>query len=177
LKYTLLGMNSMSGNIVKKRMDNVKNGDLESDKVKQLVGKFTTVYEEGGKVADKVSDIMVKKVITISPDKSLVDAAQLMEKKKIGGLVVVENEKLAGIITESDFVKIAAVSCDVKSAKVKDFMRKQVVTCGPTTPAISAFVFMKNKGIRHLPIVEKGKPVGIITMRNLITKGKMLLFF
>jgi CBS domain-containing protein len=118
-----------------------------------------------------VQDIMCKPVITVDVDCSLLDAAKLMRKKDIGSLIVVENDKPQGIITESDFVKITIKGVDVKSTKVKDVMSKPLITCGPKMALLDLVTLMQRKRVRHIPVVEKGKLVGIITSLDLAWYG------
>jgi len=119
---------------------------------------------------------MNKEVATAKPDDQLVVAAKTMLERKIGCVVVVEREKIVGIVTESDLVKCAASGHDPNRTLVKDIMRRPAVTCTPQAPVEEAYAHMRKNNIRHLPIVDKdGAVVGIVTMKDLISFGKLIL--
>ena len=122
-----------------------------------------------------VREIMVTDVATTSPESTLAEAAKIMEDRKIGSLVVIDRERVVGILTERDFLRMAAKGYDSRNAKVLDGMSKPAVTCEPTTTITEAFVLMRTHGVRHLPVIEKGRLVGIVSLRDLISVGKLLL--
>jgi CBS domain-containing protein len=128
------------------------------------------------RILDQIEEIMNKEVATAKPDDQLVVAAKTMLERKIGCVVVVEQEKLVGIVTESDLVKCAASGHDPNRTLVKDIMRSPAVTCTPQAPVEEAYAHMRKNNIRHLPIVDKdGAVVGIVTMKDLISFGKLIL--
>jgi len=118
-------------------------------------------------------EIMSKKVITISKDKTVHDAARLMKRHDIGALPVVEDEKLIGIITESDiFKKIVAKNLLPSKITVKSFMTKKVVTAPPDIKVheIDGLLFTNN--IRRILIVDdKRKVIGIVSASDLIRQA------
>jgi CBS domain-containing protein len=116
----------------------------------------------------KVNEIMVRKVITAKPETSLTDVARSMHKNRIGSIVIVQNERPVGILTESDFIKLVARGTDMKNAAVEDFMHRDVVTCEPAVTVVDALMIMRSEKLRHLPVVKRGKLVGIISIRDLI---------
>ena len=119
---------------------------------------------------------MNKEVATAKSDDQLVVAAKTMLERKIGCVVVVEREKIVGIVTESDLVMCAASGHDPNRTLVKDIMRSPAVTCTPQAPVEEAYAHMRKNNIRHLPIVDKdGAVVGIVTMKDLISFGKLIL--
>jgi len=128
------------------------------------------------RILDQIEEIMNKEVATAKPDDQLVVAAKTMLERKIGCVVVVEREKIVGIVTESDLVKCAASGHDPNRTLVKDIMRSPAVTCTPQAPVEEAYAHMRKNNIRHLPIVDKdGAVVGIVTMKDLISFGKLIL--
>lgn len=128
------------------------------------------------KILDQIEEIMNKQVATAKPDDQLVTAAKMMLERKIGCVVVVENDKVVGIMTESDLVKCAASGHDPNRTLVKDMMKSPPVTCTPQAPVEEAYAHMRRNSIRHLPIVDKdGALVGIVTMKDLISFGKLIL--
>jgi CBS domain-containing protein len=128
------------------------------------------------RILDQIEEIMNKEVATAKPDDHLVDAAKTMLERKIGCVVVVEREKVVGIVTESDLIRCAASGLDPNQKLVKDVMKSPAVTCTPQAPVEEAYAHMRKNNIRHLPIVGKdGTLVGIVTMKDLILFGKLIL--
>jgi CBS domain-containing protein len=116
----------------------------------------------------KVSEIMVRKVITATPTASLMEVARLMRKSRIGSVIIVKDHKPVGILTESDFIKLVARGTDMKSAEAQDFMHRNIVTCEPSLTVIDALMVMRAEKIRHLPVVKTRRLVGVISIRDLI---------
>ena len=128
------------------------------------------------RILDQIEEIMNKEVATAKPDDLLVTAAKTMLERKIGCVVVVEREKVVGVVTESDLVRCAASGHDPNHTLVKDLMKSSPVTCTPQAPVEEAYAHMRRNNIRHLPIVDKsGMLVGIVTMKDLISFGKLIL--
>lgn len=128
------------------------------------------------RILDQVQEIMTKPVATAKPDDALVSTAKTMLEKKIGCVVVVENEKVVGIVTEGDLVRCAALGHDPNRTRVKEIMKSPPVTCGPQARVEEAYALMRRNHIRHLPIVGKDEGLlGIVTMKDLISIGKLIL--
>lgn len=115
-----------------------------------------------------VKDIMVKPVKTIDYNKKVKDAAALMKKYGKGSLIVVKNKKPIGIITADDIVyKIVAKNIKPDSVKVKDVMSSPLITTTPDTTCVDAAKKMRRNNIKRLPVVDKGKLVGIISIDDI----------
>ncbi len=125
----------------------------------------------------RVRDIMIRNVITAKPTTSLRDVARLMFKNRIGSVIVVNGNRVAGVLTESDFIRLAARGIDMKEAVANDFMTRNVVTCDPSITVIDALMIMRTERIRHLPVVKKGKLVGILSIRDLIAATQLSSFY
>ena len=112
------------------------------------------------------------KVITIGKSNSIKAAAEKMHKAKIGCLIVIdENEKFVGLLTERDIANRVAVSLeDIEKITVERIMTARVVSCQPGTPAGKAREIMTANKIRHLPIVENEEVVGILSVRDLMAQ-------
>lgn len=111
---------------------------------------------------------MVKDVITISKDKTAYDAAILMSNNEIGSVIVVEDDKIIGIVTERDLVrKVCAKLLPSNKVLIKDIMSKPVITGEPDLEPEAAVQRMLNNKVRRLPIVEDGRLVGIVTITDL----------
>ena len=127
------------------------------------------------KILDRVEEIMTRHVSTAKPDDTLITAAKMMLDRRIGCVVVVDQEKVVGILTESDMVKCAAKGHDPNRTLVREVMNSPPVTCNPEAPIEEAYAHMRRNHIRHLPIVQEGVLVGIVTMKDLVSVGKLIL--
>ncbi len=116
-----------------------------------------------------VSDIMHAKVRTADAEDTFADVAKVMRSNGISSVVVLEKgKKLAGIVTERDIVNLVAAGGDPHSVKVAHGMtRRGLETVGPKVDIAEAADKMVSLNIRHLPVVDRGKVVGIISIRDL----------
>ncbi len=114
--------------------------------------------------------ITKKKVVTVSPKDSVVKAARLMERKNVGSVVVIQNKKPVGIITDRDIaIRVVAKKADVNSTLVEDVMTNDIVTGNDGQRAAELATVMHEHGIRRIPIVGKrGELTGIITLDDLL---------
>lgn len=118
--------------------------------------------------ASVVRDIMTKEIVTIDGDSTALEAAKLMTEKGISSVFIVRDGNPIGIVTERDFIKkICAKELAVSQVKVGDIMSKILTTASPDTPIEVAVQRMVNHKIRRLPIMEREKIVGIITVTDL----------
>ena len=113
--------------------------------------------------------------VTVKPDTTVKEAAELMLKKKIGNCIVVD-EKPIGIITESDILK-KVVAKDIKASEVnvEKIMKTPLIIIDPYINLEEAMKTMSRCDIRRLPIVENGQLIGIITVKDIIRLSPMLL--
>lgn len=115
----------------------------------------------------KVSEIMTNATVTDSTGVSLADAASRMWKMQTGSLLVMDGDALLGIVTERDLLRVVAQGLDPKAVALEDVMRREVISCSPQTTLKEAANIMATKWIRHLPVVENGAVVGILSQRDL----------
>lgn len=115
----------------------------------------------------QVKDIMHPDVKTASPDETYADVAALLHEHAISSVVVMNGDRLAGIVTERDLVNLVAEGGDPKTTKVADRMTTEVDTVDPKTDIADAAEHMARLRIRHLPVVEGQGVVGIISIRDL----------
>jgi CBS domain-containing protein len=127
------------------------------------------------RILDQIQEVMTKQVATAKPDDPLITAAKTMLQRKIGCVVVIDQDKVVGIVTESDLVRCAALGHDPNHTLVKEIMTSPGVTCTPDAPVEEAYAHMRRNKIRHLPIVDDGRLLGIVTMKDLISFGKLIL--
>jgi CBS domain-containing protein len=125
----------------------------------------------------KVHEIMVRNVITARPQTNLTEIARLMRKHRIGSVIIVRSRKPVGILTEGDFIKLVARGTDMKRSRAENFMNRNVVTCNPSITVIDALMAMRSEKIRHLPVVMKGRLVGVISIRDLIAATQFTSFY
>lgn len=117
----------------------------------------------------KIRDIMVAPVITISPNESILDAANLMNREEIGSLVVIEDKRVVGILTERDIlVRVVGENRIPEETLVKEVMTRPVTTIDASASLRDAVKLMVLKRIKKLPVMDGDKLVGIITMTDLI---------
>jgi CBS domain-containing protein len=115
----------------------------------------------------KVSEIMTKAAVTDGADDTLAEAAARMWSAQTGSLLVMEGDHMLGIVTERDLLRSVANGLNPTEVPLKDVMRTEVITCGPQTSLKEAARVMATKWIRHLPVVEGGRVVGILSQRDL----------
>ncbi len=116
----------------------------------------------------KVGEIMHTDVITASAGDTFADVAKLMRLNGISSVVVLDGRKLAGIVTERDIVNLVAAGGDPHGVKIALGMtRRDFETVTSKTDIAEAAEHMANRNIRHLPVVDSGKVVGIISIRDL----------
>lgn len=115
-------------------------------------------------LADKPAE-----VFAVAPETPVVEAIRLMAAKSIGAVLVLRGETLAGILSERDYARKVVLqgrsSADTPASAI---MTAQVVTVGPDTPVTACMQLMTERRIRHLPVVEGGQVVGVISIGDLV---------
>jgi CBS domain-containing protein len=114
-----------------------------------------------------VGDHMTRGLLTIASDASLGDAAAKMAERGVGAVVILEGDAIAAILTERDVMKAVGAGKD-GSASVADWMTRHPDTIEPGDTTDHAASLMIHGGFRHLPVVEEGKVVGIVSIRDLM---------
>ena len=108
-----------------------------------------------------------KKLLTAPPDTSVAKACALMAKRNVGAVIVVKNEALIGIFTERDVVfRVVAQHRDPEATPLVEVMTTAPKTVGPDASYGYALLVMQENGFRHMPVIENGKPIGIVSSRN-----------
>lgn len=119
-----------------------------------------------------VNDILRVKgheVVTVSPESTVIDASRLMNQAGIGGVVVVESEKVVGVFTERDVLRrVVSDQRDPTKTPVSDVMTRDVVTVRPDTTLAGCSSLITAKRIRHIPVVDDGGMCGIITSGDIL---------
>ncbi len=117
-----------------------------------------------------ILDLKGRDVTTITPDKTLGDAASLLSQHKIGALVVTgADRRVTGILSERDIVKaVSAGGAAALEEKITARMTREVITCGPQDTMTELMGHMTAGRFRHLPVVENGRLVGIISIGDVV---------
>ncbi|HYT79941.1 MAG TPA: CBS domain-containing protein [Actinomycetota bacterium] len=115
----------------------------------------------------RVSEIMTNAAVTDQPDDTLSEAASKMWRQQTGSLLVIDGEDLVGILTERDVLKAVATGVNLTDTRISEVMTKDLVTVGPQTSLREAAKIMADRWIRHLPVMDGGKLVGVVSQRDL----------
>jgi CBS domain-containing protein len=108
-------------------------------------------------------------VWSIAPDATVFDAIQTMSDKNIGALLVMEGGKLVGILTERDYTrKIALKGKSSKQTAVKEILSGQIIQVNPASTVEECMHLMTDHRVRHLPVIEGDKVVGVISIGDLV---------
>ena len=121
---------------------------------------------EGPSSVTSVGDVMSRNLLTVAPEATLVEAASAMTGRSVGAALVVAGERLVGILTERDILR-AVASGEIGGA-VADWMTRGPETVDADETAQQAGVVMIHGGFRHLPVLDDGVPVGIVSIRDLM---------
>jgi CBS domain-containing protein len=109
------------------------------------------------------------KIYSISPDRKIFEALQLMAEKEVGALLVLDGESLVGIISERDYArKVALEGKSSKECLVREIMSPNVIYVEVDTTTDECMALMVNKKVRHLPVYEKGKLAGVISIGDVV---------
>ncbi len=115
-----------------------------------------------------IGDLMTPNPITIAPETSVTKAAQIMAEKNISCLLIEENNQLTGILTSGDLTHRVVAAGRPLDTPVRDVMTAKPFTLGPDALGFDALMVMMERSHTHLPVVENGKLVGILTNTNLV---------
>jgi CBS domain-containing protein len=114
-----------------------------------------------------VREVMSSGLHYVSPSTTVGEAVALMARHRIGSTLVLEGSRLVGIFTERDVVRALSQSHDAPAHEVSSWMTSSPMTVTPEEPAASALQMMLDHNFRHLPVVEGGDVVGIVSIRDL----------
>lgn len=114
-------------------------------------------------------DTKSPEIHSISPDAPVIDAIRLMAERRIGALLVMEGTRLTGMLSERDYArKIVLQGRSSKDTPVRDIMTAEVVSVTPQHNTDQCMQLVTDSRIRHLPVVEDGKVIGLISIGDLV---------
>jgi CBS domain-containing protein len=116
----------------------------------------------------QLRDVMTDRVVTVRSTASVIDASKAMSDNDIGDVVVVEDGTVSGILTDRDIVvRAIATGSDPAGTQVGDVLSGKVQTLSPDDSVADAVRMMRDDAIRRIPVVEDGRPVGIVSIGDL----------
>jgi citrate synthase len=125
--------------------------------------------------AGTVGDLMSHPVVTVSPTDTVAEAAARMAGKQVGSVVVTdEADRAVGILTERDLIKVASVGHDPNAATVGEYMTPDPDVVSSATTTDEAFQSLSTHSYRHIPVVDDGKLVGIVSLRDLMRISQII---
>lgn len=107
-------------------------------------------------------------VFSVTPDTTIFDCLKLMTEKKIGSVLVMQDENVVGIFSERDYARRGILQGNDEHTAVKNVMTDRVYYVSPDQSAQTCMAQMSDKRIRHLPVVEKNKVVGVISIGDVV---------
>jgi CBS domain-containing protein len=119
-------------------------------------------------MARQVRDVMSPEPLTLPLDAPLTEAARLMRDEQIGGVLITQNGMLCGLLTDRDIVvRAVAEGRDLTGTRLAEICSAGIVTVGPDDDTETALRIMLDRAVRRLPVVEDGRPVGIVSIGDL----------
>jgi CBS domain-containing protein len=120
-----------------------------------------------------VSDLLKAKphrLVSVRPEQSVLEAIKVLAEEDIGAALVMSGDRLAGIFSERDYTrKVILQGRSSNSTRVEEIMTPRVICVSPRTGTRECMQLMSEKQIRHLPVVEEGRPVGMVSIRDIVS--------
>ncbi|NIV17541.1 MAG: CBS domain-containing protein [Woeseiaceae bacterium] len=121
------------------------------------------------KLVKHLLDRKGRHIVSIAPDASVFDAIKLMAEKAVGSLLVMDDEELRGIVTERDYArKVIIKGRSSESTAVSEIMTTNIVSTTSAETVNHCMEMMSSQGVRHLPVVEDNRVIGMLSMRDLV---------
>jgi len=116
----------------------------------------------------RLGELMTGAVVAVAPEDTLGEAAERMAEDGVGSAVVLDSGRLIGILTERDLLRAVAGRVHTSEARVREWMTVVPMTATEATSADEAIRTMLEQGFRHLPVVEEGRTIGVVSLRELM---------
>ncbi|NJD86970.1 MAG: CBS domain-containing protein [Betaproteobacteria bacterium] len=121
-------------------------------------------------VTDLLKSKAQRQMVTVKPEDTVLDAIKLLAKEDVGAAVVVSGGQLVGIFSERDYTrKIVLKGRHSETTRVEEIMTANVICVTPRTKTRDCMALMSEKNIRHLPVVDEGRVVGMVSIRDIVT--------
>ena len=121
-------------------------------------------------VAELMRAKPTRAIVKVSPEQSVLDAISLLASENVGAAIVMSGERLAGIVSERDYTrKVVLKGRASETTRVEEIMTAQVVVVSPRTKTRDCMALMTEKGIRHLPVVDEGRVIGMVSIRDIVS--------
>jgi CBS domain-containing protein len=114
-----------------------------------------------------VKEVMSTEVLSVPPTATIAETATVMGTRGVGSALVMEGDELVGIFTERDALRAVASDFGAAHHPVTQFMTRKPSTVSPDTPTHEALDIMLGRGFRHLPVIEAGMVIGLVSLRDL----------
>jgi CBS domain-containing protein len=109
------------------------------------------------------------RVVKVTPEMSVLDAIKVLASEDIGAAVVMTGDRLAGIVSERDYTrKVILKGRSSDTTRVEEIMTSNVVVVSPRTRGRECMALMTEKNIRHLPVVDEGRVIGMVSIRDIV---------
>lgn len=120
-----------------------------------------------------IGSILVDKrsIISVHPDATITEIAALLHEHRIGAVLVMDGDAIAGLVSERDICRcLHTHGTAVHDARARDLMTAPVITTDPRTSVCDAMAIMTDRRFRHLPVVEDGKLLGLVSIGDLVKR-------
>lgn len=119
-------------------------------------------------MAQKVREVMTSEPVALHADTTIQEAARKMRERGIGDVLVTQDSMICGLVTDRDIViRVVAEGRDPSKAKLDEFCSHDLVFVGPDDDANRAVELMRIRAVRRIPVVENGRPIGIVTIGDM----------
>ena len=110
------------------------------------------------------------RVVKVSPEQSVLDAIKVLAQENVGAVLVMSGERLAGILSERDYTrKVILKGRASDTTRVEEIMSANVVCVSPRTKTRDCMALMTEKNIRHLPVLDEGRVIGMVSIRDIVS--------
>jgi CBS domain-containing protein len=121
-------------------------------------------------VAELLRTKTAPRIITVKPEQSVLEAIKVLAQENVGAAIVMSGDRLAGIFSERDYTrKVILKGRSSDSTRVEEIMTANVIVVSPRTRARECMALMTEKNIRHLPVVDEGRVVGMVSIRDIVS--------